>query len=173
MQKSARVSLPLTAGLLAAVLTASCSDTDARLSATEPSGLGTSAIKVAATSATVSAQPVNDPACPAVAPFKVPVGVVVSVNGSSTVIVTSIRAQFADTTGRQAPPLTVPVPVTLPAPGPTLQFGTPTAALFERTFPFVFEIGCGTGTTGTVIIVVDGSDHRGRRFSEQATVAVR
>jgi hypothetical protein len=169
MQQFARASLLVVASALAA----SCSDSDARLSMTEPTSIGTSAVKVAAMSATSSAQPVNDPVCPAVAPFKVPLGVVVSTNGSSTVVITSIRAEFTDTTGRQAPSLNVPVPaVTLPALGPTLQFGTPTAALFERTFPFVFAIGCGTGTTGTVVIVVAGSDGHGRGFSQRVSVAV-
>jgi len=162
MQQFARASLLV----VSSVLAASCSDTDARLSATEPTTIGMSAVKVAATSATSSAQPVNDPVCPAVTPFKVPLGVVVSVNGSSTVVITSIRAQFTDTLGRPATALTLPMPpVTLPAPGPT-------APLFERTFPFVFGIGCGTGTEGTVIVVVEGSDDRGRRFSERVSVAV-
>lgn len=169
MQQFARASLLVVTSALAA----SCSDTDARLALTEPTSLGTSAVKVAAMSATSSVQPVNDPICPAVAPFKVPLGVVVSTNGSSTVVITSIRAEFTDTAGRQAPPVTVPMPpVTLPAPGPTPQFGTPTAALFERSFPFAFSIGCGTGTTGTVVIVVEGSDGRGRGFSERVSVAV-
>jgi hypothetical protein len=174
MQQLARASHLLAAGVLTALLTASCSDTDARLGATQPSGISTSTVKVAATTATTSAEPVNDPVCPAVAPFRVPLGVVVSANGSSTVAISSIRAQFTDTTGRQAAPVTVPMPpVTLPAPVPTAQPGVTTTAFFERTFPFVFGIGCGTGTTGTVIIVVEGSDHRGRRFSQQATVAVQ
>ena len=150
---------------------ASCSDTDARLGMTEPTGIGTAALKVAATPSTSRAEPVDNPVCPAVAPFKVPLTVVVSNDGSSTVVIRSIRAEFTDTTGRQAPPLTVPMPpVTLQAPGPTPQFGTPTAALFERAF--AFSIGCGTGTTGTVVIVVDGSDHRGRPFSARTTVPV-
>jgi hypothetical protein len=159
--------------VLVSGLAASCSDTDARLGMTEPTGIGMSTLKVAATPATSRAQPVDNPVCPAVAPFKVPLTVVVSTDGSS-VFISSIRAEFTDTSGRQAPPLTVPMPpVTLQAPGPTPQFGTPTAALFERTFPIVFSIGCGTGTTGTVVIVVDGSDHRGRRFSARTTVTVQ
>ena len=170
MQQFARASLLVVTSALAA----SCSDTDARLGMTEPTAIGTSALKVAAMSATSSAQPVNDPVCPAVAPFKVPLGVVVSTNGSSTVVITSIRAEFTDTTGRRASTMTLATPsVTLPAPGPTPVFGTPTAALFERTFPFVFDVGCETGPIGTVVIIVEGSDHRGRRFSERVTVAVR
>jgi len=153
---------------------ASCSDTDARLGMTEPTGIGTAALKVTATSTTARAQPVDDPACPTVAPFTVPLGVVVSTDGSSTVVITSIRAEFTDTSGRRASTMAVPTPsVTLPAPGPTPVFGTPTAALFERTFPFVFDIGCETGPIGTVVIIVDGSDHRGRRFSARTTVAVQ
>ena len=169
MQQFARAG----ACVLAALLATSCSDTDARLGLTEPTSIGTAALKVAATSATARAQPVDDPACPTVAPFKVPLAVVVSASGSSTVVITSIRATFTDASGRQAPMLTVPTPpVTLAAPGPTPVFGTPTAALFERTFPFVFDIGCETGPIGTVVIIVDGSDGRGRGFSERVSVTV-
>lgn len=160
--------------VLIALLAASCSDTDARLALTEPSSIGTSAVKISAASATSSAQPVDDPACPVVTPFKVPLGVVISISGSSSVVITSIRTEFTDTTGRRASTVTVPTPsVTLPAPGPTPVFGTPTGALFERTFPFVFDIGCETGPIGTAVIIVDGSDQRGRRFSERVSVAVR
>ena len=169
MQQFARAG----ACVLAALLTTSCSDTDARLGLTEPTSIGSASLKVAATSATTRAQPVDNPACPAVAPFTVPLGVVVSTDGSSTVVITGIRAEFTDTTGRRASTMTVPTPsVTLPAPGPTPVFGTPTAALFERSFPFVFDVGCETGPIGTVVIIVDGSDQRGRRFSERVSVAV-
>jgi len=170
MQQYARASL-----LLAAVLlTASCSDTDARLSATQPSAVGTSSIIVSAMSPTAVAQPVMDPVCPSVAPFNVPVGVIVTAHGSSDVTISRIRAQFTDTMGRQAPQVTLPMlPVTLPAPGPTAQFGVATQATFARTFPFVFGIGCGTGRRGTVVIIVEGSDHRGRHLAEQVSVPVR
>jgi hypothetical protein len=170
MHHYARASL-----LVAALpLAASCSDTDARLSTTQPSVIGTSPFVVTATSSTAFAQPVADPVCPSVAPFNVPLGVTVTAHGSSVVVITRILVQFTDSMGRQAPQVTLPMlPVTLPAPGPTAQFGVTSQSAFVRTFPFAFGIGCGTGTRGTVVIIVQGSDHRGRAVAEQVTVPVR
>jgi hypothetical protein len=171
MQHDARASRLLITILFTALVTASCSDSDsdARLLATQPSVVGTSAVVLSATPATAVAQPVIDPVCPSVPPFNVPVGVIVSPNGPFDVTISRIRAQFTDSTGRQAPQVTLPMlPVTLPAPGPTMQFG-----VASRTFPFAFGVGCGVGTRGTVIIIVEGSDHRGRHFSEQVTVPVQ
>ena len=147
---------------------ASCSDSDERLTATQPSLVGKSLVSVNATSPTVVAQAVSGPSCPSVAPFNVPLSVVVRATGSSDVILTGIRLVFTDTSGRQAPQVTLPLlPVTLPAPGPTLQFGS------ARTFPLILGIGCDTGVRGTVVIIVETSDDRGRRGSNQVSVAVR
>lgn len=170
MQKDARASL-LIFVFGATLLAGSCSDTDATLSATQPTGVGTSAMVVTATSATASAQPVNDPVCPSVAPFNVRLGIIVSANGTA-VTITRIRARFTDTFGRQAREVTLPMlPVTLPVAGPSTQFGVASPLFFERTF--AVGIGCGTSSQGTVIIIVEGSDHRGRLVSEQVTVPVQ
>jgi hypothetical protein len=170
MHHHARASL-----LVAAVLlTASCSDTDAGLTATQPSVLRTSSVVVDATSSTAVAQPVANPFCPSVAPFEVPLGVTVRATGSSAVVITRIGMRFTDTSGRQAPEVTLPmIPVTLPAPGPTFQFGSAAQTDSVRTFPLTLGIGCGTGSRGTIIIIVETSDNRGRREAEQVKVAVR
>ena len=159
--------------LIAAILLiASCSDTD--VPATRPSLISTSAplAAISATSAVISPQPVSNPFCPTVAPFNLKTGVIVTANGPSDVMITTIRFQFIDTAGRRAPDVIVPMlPVTLPAPGPTLQFGV--AQPSTRTFPSLIGIGCGTGTRGNVIIVVETRDDRGRRSSDQVSVAVQ
>jgi hypothetical protein len=150
-------------------LTASCSDADedARLVATQPSLVGTRLVSVTPTSSTLVAQPVRNSFCPTVAPFIVSGGVVVTQNSAANVVITSMRLLFTDSLGRQASPVTLPsIPVTLPAPGPTLQFGS-------AQIPFTLGIGCGTGTNGTLIIVVDTSDDRGRPDSHQVRVVVR
>jgi hypothetical protein len=165
MHHSTRVSL-----LVAVVLlTASCSDTDAPPTPIQPTELNSSRLIVNATSAIAVAEPVSNPLCPTITPFNVRLGVIVRATGSEPVVITGIRTVFTDTSGRQAPQVTLPMlPVTLPAIGPTQQFGTPV-----RTFPIVLGIGCGTDTNGTVAIIVDTTDHRGRRATQQVTVPVR
>ena len=155
----------LVAGVL---LTASCSDDDARLFSMQPSDIGSSSVVLRATSTTAIAKRVSNPFCPSVAPFTVPLDVTVTAAGSTDVIVTGFRLLFTDTEGRQAPQVTLPMlPVTLPAAGPTAQFGS------AQTFPLTLGIGCSTGTRGTVVIIVDTSDDRGRHRTEQVSVAVR
>jgi hypothetical protein len=163
MHQFARASLLLCVCLLIT----SCSDTDARLVATGPSGTGSASLQVQPMSATAFAQPVADPFCPAVAPFNVAFGLSVSTTGWSSDIITSIRAQFTDTSGVRAPQ------VTLPAPGPTPVFGTAMPSGSTRSFPLMLGIGCGTGSRGTLIVIVDTSDGRGRRGSHQVSIAVR
>lgn len=165
MQLFARGLLLVTAVLLAA----SCSDTDAPPVPTGPTQIGTSRMMVEATSTTVVAEPVSNPFCPTVTPFNVRFGVIVRARGS--VVVTGIRARFTDSFGRSSPEVTFPsFPVTLPAPGPTLQFGD---AQVVRTFPVILGIGCGTEARGSAMIAVDSTDSGGRRMSEQVTIAVR
>lgn len=165
MQLYARASL-----LLAVVfLSASCSDTDARLSPTQPSDVSTAALVVEATSASAVAEPVRNPVCPVVAPFNVPGGVIVSSHAPTDVTVRRIRVRFTDTMGRQAPQITLPMPpVTLPAPSAQIGIATP----FTRTFPFIFGIGCHTGARGTAVVIVEGTDDGGRPISEQVTITV-
>jgi hypothetical protein len=158
--------------VFAVLLTASCSDTDARLFATQPSQVASSTIAVSATSATAFAEPVRNPLCPSIAPFNVSFGVIVRATGSSAVVITGIRMLFTDTSERQAAPVTVPMlPVTLAAPGPTMQFGSAQAGSL-RTFPLILGIGCGTDRRGTLLVIVDTEDNRGIRTSEQVRIAV-
>jgi hypothetical protein len=155
--------------LLVAALTAtSCGDTEARINAMGPSPFGGEALgSVSAFSSVAVAQPVRNPLCPSVAPFSVPVGVVVQAN-SVDIFVTEIRMQFTDTFG-------VPMPqVTLPAPVMTTQFGTALVqARSARSFPLNLHVGCTTARSGILIIVVDTRDNRGRRDSGQVRVTVR
>ena len=155
-----------------AVLVSSCSDTDARLA--QPSFARASSALVKPMSSTAIARPVSDGLCPTVSPFNVQFGIVVSANGT-VVIINAIRFQFVDTSGLQAPQVTLPMPpVTFPAPNPVPPFGSATIQPGSAVnVPLTLGIGCGTGTTGTIIIVVDTSDDRGRTQSQQVSVAVR
>jgi hypothetical protein len=153
--------------VVAAFLSASCSSgPDASLNLTQPTQPSSPlSVGVSTTSAMAIAERVNNPFCPSVAPFKVPFVIVVQPDG---VIVTRIRLQFFDTSGAGMPQ------VTLPAPVPTTQFGTAlTNARSGRFFPVTLGIGCGTGRTGNVQILVETRDAQGQIGSGRATVSVR
>ena len=171
MQLSARPSLLVL--FVTVVFAASCSDNDdARRSPTQASGLSTSAVTVEATSPMTTAQPVRNPFCPNLPPFTVPVGVTVKLRGS-TIVITSISSVFTDSTGRQSPQTMLTQPaVTLPAPGPTPVFCTPTSALVVRTFAFNVGVGCETDHRGTMLVSVQTTDDQGRQRTDQVRVAV-
>lgn len=155
---------PMLAGAL--LLAVSC-NTDSQLNVAAPTPVGKTQSMFGASEPAVSAQAVPDPFCPLVDPFRVPIGLVVRAD-EVAVLVTQISAQFTDAAGMQAPQ------VTLPAPVPTTQFGSAlVAARSQRTFPLVLGIGCGTGHTGIVMIVVDVKDDLGRTRSGQVSVVVR
>ena len=155
--------------VVVAFLGASCGGTEATSNLTQPSPSSSPlSAAVSTTSPIIAAQRVNNPFCPSVAPFNVPVVVVVQPPGGVSVIVTAIRVQFVDTSGAAAPQ------VTLPAPVPTTQFGTALDnARSGQAFPVSIGIGCGTGHTGSVRILVEMRDSQGRTGMGQATVGVR
>ena len=167
MRHSFRIVIALS---LSTMLLASCSGANAPIAPTESGAGGASGVVVTATAASTSALPVSNALCPAVAPFTVPVGVMVQSTGKSEVTVTSIRVVFTDTAGFQAPAVTIPMPAALPAPGPTPVFGTATQG--GSRFPVSLGIGCGTGTRGNVVIIVETTDSKGRRATNQVTVPV-
>jgi hypothetical protein len=169
MHHSSRASLLI----VVLVFTASCSASDSQSTPTQPSRFGKSTLVVEAASPTV-ARPVANPICPGVAPFNIPMSITVRITGTSTVVINRMTSQFTDSTGRQAALVTLPMlPVTLSAPGPTMQFGVPTSQLSVRTFNFDSGVGCGTGTQGTAVVTVDATDDTGRQLTQQVKVAVR
>ena len=155
--------------VVAAFLGASCGGTDAAPNLTQPTQLSSaSSVAVSTTSPIAVAQRVTNPFCPSVAPFNVPLVIVVQPDGMVGVVVTAIRVQFFDTSGFGMPQ------VTLPAPVPTTQFGTALAtARSGQAFPVTLGIGCGTGHTGNVQILVETRDSLGRTGLGRATVSVR
>ena len=159
-------------GVLAvmALTTTGCSDTYTT-APSSPTSFSTSApanVSFSTLATTVSAVPVFNPHCPATAPFRVPIAVVVSPNGATNLVVTQIQMQFTDTSGIQMPA------VTLPAPLPITQFGDALEASRDAfQVPVSLGIGCGAGRSGTVVIVVDARDGHGRRHSGRMSVNVR
>jgi len=159
-------------GVLAALALATPACSDSEMAApTNPTSFSTSAkanVSFSTVSDTVSAVPVFTSSCPAHAPFRVPIVVLVSPNGAANLTVTQIRLQFTDTSGIQMPQ------VTLTAPVPMTQFGDALEASREGLqFPVSLGIGCGAGRFGTVVIIVDAHDGHGRRHSGRMSVNVR
>ena len=160
--------IPRSIALLLALSTASC--TAMPDSPTEPTDPGAAAsASFSTTTPTAVAQSVGHAGgCPVVAPFHVPINLVVRVNGGVNVFITNITMQFTD-------PFRIEMPqVTLPAPMLTKQFGTNLVeARSTRTFALTLPVGCGTDRKGTAMILVDTRDERGRIGSGRVSVAVR
>jgi hypothetical protein len=155
--------------VVAAFLAASCSGTDVTQNLTQPTPSNNAvAVAVSTTSSSVVAQPVIAPSCPSVAPFAVPFVIVVQPIGTVSVVVTSIRLQFVDSSGMRTPQTLLPAPI------PTTQFGTALdIARSAQAFPVTIGIGCSTGLKGMVQITVESRDGLGRTVSSQASVVVR
>jgi hypothetical protein len=151
--------------LVSLLFVSSCNDSG---HSTRPTALiSTASFSVGATSQTAIAQRVNDFRCPTISPFSVPIVVVVQSNSAEALVVTEMRLQFVDSSGARMPQ------VTLPAPLPTTQFGTALAETrAAQSFPITLGIGCDTGHTGNLVIIVDTRDALGHRGSGQTTVMV-
>jgi len=167
MQRSV---LPSSLALVLAVSTASCSGTVVPDSPTQPTAVsaGASASFSTAAPTAVAQQVGHFSGCPSNAPFRVPIHLVVRVDGGFNVFITQIRMQFTD-------PFRIEMPeVTMPAPQLTKQFGTNLVeARSQRTFPLDLGVGCFTDRKGTATVHIDTRDERGRRYSGQVSVAVR
>ena len=171
MHHSARASL--FGVLLAALVTTSCSDSD--IGVTQPTGVGESKVTVEAIQPNITTRSASESGCPSVSPFTAGVGVIVRVAGDSTIIITGISMQFTDAFGNRAPLIPMPgFPVTLPAPGPTQQFGLSNQELLQRSRQFTLDVpvGCGVTRRGTIVIFVNTTDGRGRRGTQRVSVVV-
>lgn len=163
-QRLRRASRHIACALLASLAASACSDDDAT-GVTRPTTFVGSGVSFSAQSTTVFSQPVSNAFCPRVAPFLVPMVVVVNTGGASDLVVTNFNLQFTDTRGVRMPQ------VTLPAPVPVTQFGD----ALDRTlrFPVSLGIGCGVGRTGTVLVIVQARDRSGRHREGRLTFDVR
>lgn len=140
---------------------------------TQPTQISTEAASttLSVRPSTLIAQPVGHFNCPAVPPFALPFHLFVQ-SGDASLAVTNITMRFVDTTGAPMPQVTLPMPqVTLPAPVPTTQVGTGLAE--SRDLPLSLAIGCATGHTGTLTVIVATVNGRGHEGSAQLAVNVR
>jgi len=154
----------------ASLLTISCSDSETQVTAAGPSALllAPSASFARAEPSTVTAQLVSGGNCPLIQPLRARLALTVLADDDVTLFLDEVRMQFVDAGGVAAPQ------VTLPAPQLTTQFGTALVqARSSLMFPLDLAFGCGTGRTGTIVIVVHGRDGRGVERSTNVRVAVR
>lgn len=129
-------------------------------------GSGASAASISA-AASVPVQHSVFSVCPVSPPFFATVPIVVTA-GNVNLFLTGISFEFTDRNGARAPQ------VTLPAPIPTVEFGS---ALVEarrsRNFPVDFRFGCGTLGAGTISMRVRTRDANGVDGVQNLNVAVR
>jgi len=158
--------------LLVSVVLSACTDGDARLSPIEP-GITRQAStsgqrpSIGLGSSVLSSQHASDERCPDIPPFFVPFAITLGARDVD-VSLDALRLRFADVDG-----VTMPQ-VTLPQPSLTTRFGsTVVSAQSSRTFPFEFRFGCGTRRAGTLIIIVDTRDSRGRPTSTELKATVQ
>lgn len=143
--------------LLCAFLATACDDGKSTVA-------GPTSFDAAGVSADVTAgAPVADTGvrdgCPA---FAIPLDLKVRTGGLD-VALTDVTMRFVSSSGAMPD-------VTLPAPVPTVQFGSELiAARSVRTIPLVVPIGCTAHPAGTVVVVIGTRDGRG----QTRTVEVR
>ena len=168
---SSRRHLALALLVGAALIAVSCGDSNLPTTPTTFGVAGSSSsssnVSISALSDNIVAQPVARPFCPTVTPFIVPFTVVVSTNGTTGVVVTSINMQFTDIAGTHQPSVTVPMPV------PIQEFGTELTNARDLRFPLSLGIGCGVGRSGVIVVSFDATDRRGKKSSGQTRITVQ
>jgi hypothetical protein len=136
--------------LVCSMLAAACEYPD---TPTEPSKTVVQTMGTAVTITVVSPATVSRPGvflgCPGFSPFSVQFGLVVQTE-NTTLIVNQFRVRFTDVNGVSTQQITLPAPV------PTVQFGTALDQARSQTFPLSFDPGCGFARRGTVFVTVDG-----------------
>lgn len=138
-----------------------CDDTKNNVAA--PTTFDVAGVSAAVTAGAAIVDPNAGTSCAA---FTIPLSLTVQ-TGATAITVTNVSAQFLGSTG-----VTMPQ-VTLPAPVPTVQFGS---ALVEAksvgTIPFMLPIGCVVDRTGTVVVLVSTRDGHGHSNTTRVSTPV-
>ena len=162
---------PLALLICAAVIAASCGDSNLPTTPTTFGAAGSSSsssnVSISALSDNIVAQPVARPFCPTVSPFTVPFVVVVNTNGAAGLVVTNFNMQFTDIAGTHLPSVTIPAPV------PIQEFGTELTNARDLRFPLSMGIGCGVGRSGVLVVGFDATDRRGNKSTGQTRITVQ
>lgn len=150
--------------LVAALVATGCETTH---HPTVPTALEMSEGPSVAAEVSVPAQQGTFVSCPGNPPFAATIGVVITA-GSTNVFLTSITSQFVDRNRINLPAITLSAPI------PTAQFGSNlVAARSTFTFPVNVRFGCGTASTGTILMTVLLTDANGVEFVRNLSVNVR
>ena len=136
---------------------------DAKNNVAAPTTFDVAGVSAAVTAGAVIADSNASTTCAA---FTIPLSLTVQA-GATAVAVTNVSAQFLGSTG-----VTMPQ-VTLPAPVPTVQFGSAlVGAKSVRTIPLMLPIGCVADRTGTVVVLVSTRDNQGRSNTTSVSTPV-
>lgn len=156
---------------LAAFVGASCSDSDMPLTA--PGSLSATvavpmfSVTPTEIDATTQVMRTTRSSCPTLAPFNARFLVSVFPHGIPNLRVRQVRIGFRDTSGASMPQVTVPAPL------PSVEFGTDLENRRDRlTFPLNVGIGCHTGIKGTLSVWVHTEDDQGNENTGQLQVRV-
>lgn len=168
---SSRRHIALALFICAALVAASCSDSNLPTTPTTFGVAGSSSsssnVSISALSDNIVAQPVARPFCPTVAPFNVPFVIVLNTNGATGVVVSNFSMQFTDLAGTHLPSITIPAPV------PIQEFGTELTNARDLRFPLSMGIGCGVGRSGVIVVSFDATDRGGNKSTGQTRITVR
>ena len=104
--------------------------------------------------------------CPHFHPFLASTNLVVRADGGFRL--TEIAMSFRDRAGSTGPQVTLPAPVPMQPFGSELE-----TARRTFTFPLNYGFGCGTGRSGTIVIIATGHDGRGNRKSAELRASVQ
>src|SRR3954462_12847066 len=162
---------PLALSICAAVMAASCGESNLPTTPTTFGAAGSSSsssnVSISALSDNIVAQPVARPFCPTVSPFTIPFVVVVNTNGAAGLVVTNFNMQFTDIAGTHLPSVTIPAPV------PIQEFGTELTNARDLRFPLSLGIGCGVGRSGVIVVSFDAHDRGGNKSRGQTQITVQ
>ena len=147
--------------VLCTLLVTACDDAKNNVAA--PTTFDVAGVSASVTAGSVVSDPNASGSCTA---FTIPLSLVVR-TASVGVAVTSVSVKFIPSSGAAMPQ------VTLPAPTPTVQFGSGLAE--ERavqTIPLLLPIGCIVDHTGTVVVLVGTRNGRGQSNTTSVSTEV-
>ena len=134
---------------------------DAKNNVAAPTTFDVAGVSASVTAGAAIADPNAGAACAA---FTIPLSLVVQ-GGANAVAITSVTAQFLPNGGMPMPQ------VTLPAPVPTVQFGSALTDA-KQTIPLLLPVGCVVNRTGTVVVLVSTRDGHGHSNTTSVSTPV-
>jgi len=147
-----------------------CSNSDSPVEPVAPSSpFGGTSAAITPDPSPMSPEFVSNWGCPSRPPLEARFHVTVQAGDNQRLRILGVRLRFQNVSGVQ------PAQITLPAPVPVIPFGSALVNARDRfMFPVNVGLGCGgIGRHGTIVILVDTRDDRGRDRSMETSVIVR